>query len=484
MNRTVFLVARVVFGTLCLGVVAGGCGGESGPVPSASVSVAGGALVASSLDGPGGTHLDVPAGASPVDVTIVLSAPRGRRDGPAGTANVAIPIRLEPAGHMFDKPLELTIPIAPGDLPPGTTVDDVLVLRADQGSNVFVPLPTRRVGNAVVADTEHFSDFIAIVSTTTTNPFGACLDGMCMGGETCSSCPFDCGLCLPAPVLPMVTSTSPPSGAVGVHPRQDLVLNFSEPLDMATVTLQSSTTTACTGSVQISDGNQCYGGALVMNAQGTQAILRATDDLALGANITVTVTPSATNLAGVGFAGGAVLTARVSPTGGFAYTLVRGPMTTGAMGGIAGADLLCDPAGTTRRKAFVISAARVPCVMGNCVGGASPIDWVLRSNTTYVDAAGDLLFTTDATLPIYTGWPMAKVFSTAMQNFHWGGGGDWTVSANDCSGWTNGVGTSVSNVGYEFSSTNGFIMGGMLNCDSNIPLLCVEQPPAALPALH
>lgn len=58
-----------------------------------------------------------------------------------------------------------------------------------------MPIPTRRSGNAVVCQTEHFSDFIAVVIDSA-NPFGSCGNGMCDPTEGCTSCPFDCGLCL------------------------------------------------------------------------------------------------------------------------------------------------------------------------------------------------------------------------------------------------------------------------------------------------
>lgn len=151
-----------------------------------------------SLTGPAGAAVVVPAGALTDDTTIVVSALAGVR-APAGTAVVGEAMRLEPAGTTFSKPVEVTIPISPTSLN-GASVDDVVVVRSEQNSNVFVPLPTRRSGNgmAVVAVTEHFSDFVPVVIVGTARPFGSCGDAMCIGGETCDSCPADCGVCVAA----------------------------------------------------------------------------------------------------------------------------------------------------------------------------------------------------------------------------------------------------------------------------------------------
>lgn len=181
---------RPVLALACALTLGVSCGG-SDDSKSLRIGAAGGSLV-----GPGGVAVAVPAGAVDTEFTLVIaSAPTGRR--PAGTSAAATAVRLSPEGQTFNKPVDVTIPISPTGLPAGRTIDDVVVVRAPQGSNAFVPLPTRRVGNAVVAQTDHFSDFVAVVASADGGmPFGQCGDTMCVGGETCSSCPFDCGLCI------------------------------------------------------------------------------------------------------------------------------------------------------------------------------------------------------------------------------------------------------------------------------------------------
>lgn len=189
-----------VFTTLALGLACAACasGSNSGARTATQVSSETVGTAGANLVGPSGSTVAVPAGALTGNVTIVVSALAGVR-APRGTAVAAPAIRLEPAGTMFAKPVAVTIPISPSDLN-GMSLDDVVVLRSTQNSDVFVPLPTRRApsGNAVIAITEHFSDFLPVVVTATTSPFGACGDAMCMGTESCSSCPADCGVCVAA----------------------------------------------------------------------------------------------------------------------------------------------------------------------------------------------------------------------------------------------------------------------------------------------
>lgn len=178
--------------------------------------------------------LNVPAGASATDLTIVVSAPRARRSAPAGTLAVAPPVRLSPEDATFLKPLEVTIPIAPVDLPAGFTLDDVIVVRAAQNSEVFVPLPTRRTANAVVCQTEHFSDFIAVVISGGDGgmPFGTCGDAVCSTSESCQGCPLDCGLCVPSvdSTPPRVFTVSPAFGDSTARGDVVVKVTFDEPI--------------------------------------------------------------------------------------------------------------------------------------------------------------------------------------------------------------------------------------------------------------
>jgi hypothetical protein len=578
---------------LALALALASCGG--GEDDSIRLVVAANSVTELTVAGPLGTTLLVPAGASSTDVTIVLSAPTGRRLLASAFVAVGPQIRLLPDGATFEKPLEISIPIEPSTLPGGSTIDDVVVLRVAADSDVFVPLPTRRVGNAVVASTEHFCDFIPVVLVDPmVNPFGACLDQICASSETCAGCPSDCGVCLPsgdttppsvlsatasgpsaslpadavftivfdeplmpasvsaqsfilssqsgsiaysfahsgatvtitpaaplppalnlmfeisgvrdlagnvmtakaAPIFMTATqssvgrlSTSPATGDVGVHPRQDLVFTFSGPVDVASFTIQSSDTpnTACTGTVRVNDGVTCFGGNIVALSP-TSIAVRPTSSLVLSSSVTVSIA-GVTDTFGYPLAAFANLSFRVSPVNGFAYRIGRGPSVAGDRGGIAGADAGCDPTGTGKRKAFLLATTRYPCVTANCAGTETgPVDWVMKPNTTYVNAAGALLFTTDATHPIFVGWPMPNIFFAGGLNFAWGGSNnvsDWLLNPTaNCSDWTTSSGAQTYSVGYENSQTSGFIAGGAVACSGAFPHLCVDQVPTMLPATH
>lgn len=778
-------------------------GGESDP--SASLHVQASALQASTLVGPGDTQLDVPAGASDVDVTIVLSAPRSRRPAPEGTVAVATPIRLTPEGQTFDKPLEVTIPISPSALPAGSTMDDVFVVRASQGSDVFVPLPTRRTGNSVVAQTEHFSDFIPVVLASAGNsPFGACLDAICAPTESCTVCPADCGVCLPStdtkepsvttlvapatpisvagdtnvafdfdeavmdasvssltvqlaagtvnvpgtlrvsgihvtftpsaplapqttytltvsgvrdlagnlmaapymrtfttasaatlsgstpssgatnvsqyaslsltfstsvdsatlsvqtaagacsgtvqlsfdsfatcvsgtlvvgatgtdvtitqdlpapgdatgslrfvgaaaddngfsitsipvltftvetdvtpptlrsttpvdgtldvplnspivfefdePVLdttigsfsidisqnestvsgdfvvagrfvtwtpstsfqrdssidigvgnledlhgnyvelwtyltlhpitsPTVLDTVPPNGWTGAHPRQDLGLTFSRPIAPASFTMQATDSTTCTGSIQLSDGIQCYGGTLIPGT--TSLTIQASTSLPFNALMAVTITAAATDDAGVPFWPGQVFSFQVSPINAFTYGITDWGTIDGNIGGLAAADAACTGSGHSHQKALLISPMRYPCTAADCgAGDLGSMDWVLAPGTTYTDGHAHVLFTTDAVHPIFTAWPFAQAFSLTTYDFWFGGTTSWTVDGNDCSGWTSNDGAGSGAFGDGTVTDSSFLFGGSISCAMQRSLLCVEQPQVPTPNLH
>jgi hypothetical protein len=188
-------LVRVMWGLLaCWALPA--CGGDGPATQRADIELAANAATSTTLALESGVALDIPAGASSVALTIVLQTePGSRRAGTVGTI-VSTPLTLGPEGAMFDKDLELTIPITASSLPDGSTLDDVVVITAPHGSNVFVPLPTHRSGNAVVAVTTHFSDFVAIVPTTT---FDAGIDsgidaGVADGGPSFDASIVDAGL--------------------------------------------------------------------------------------------------------------------------------------------------------------------------------------------------------------------------------------------------------------------------------------------------
>jgi len=148
------------FVSLTLVLAMASCGDEDASVRATLDPLATGTTT---VEGPDGTRLDVPAGAVTVAVDVVLTVPRSRRTVD-GAAVVGPALVIGPQGTEFTKTVSVSIPITPSSLPAGKTIDDVVVLTAPDGSSAFVPLPTRRgTGAVVVAETRHFSQFVAVV---------------------------------------------------------------------------------------------------------------------------------------------------------------------------------------------------------------------------------------------------------------------------------------------------------------------------------
>ncbi len=167
--------------------------------------------------------------------------------------------------------------------------------------------------------------------------------------------------------------------------------------------------------------------------------------------------------------------------------------TSGAMGGIAGADALCaadtsKPGLGTFKALLVDGVNRIACTSANCAtsGLAEHTDWVLSPLTTYATAAGLSLGTTDAnglfssalSTPIYTLPPLDDSPNqpwTGLQidsNFLT----DWLSDANNCLIWSqsaNGTGAG----GFAGSTSSAFSTPAEddLSCSSSAAIYCVEQ---------
>jgi len=109
--------------------------------------------------------------------------------------------------------------------------------------------------------------------------------------------------------------------------------------------------------------------------------------------------------------------------------------------GPAAADSLCgaDPGIPISSvfKAFLSDGAtRVATTSGNCSSGCTGrADWVLGANTTYLNASGANIFTTDANA-IFVFGQMGTNFGGAGSTPWTGLVSDWTSAASNCTGWT------------------------------------------------
>ena len=170
----------------------------------------------------------------------------------------------------------------------------------------------------------------------------------------------------------------------------------------------------------------------------------------------------------------------------------NGISTLGNLGGIAGADALCNnatnkpTAGTY--KAFLTGATRRACSTANCSGGVGEnLDWVLQPNTAYFISLQTTLATISINTCLVSFTTNAAGIFTSMPNqynpnsvrFSTGLNTDWTNSANNCTDWTSASNASFRAIGEinAFNAANFYSSStSTFRCDNgNLVLLCIEQ---------
>ena len=153
---------------------------------------------------------------------------------------------------------------------------------------------------------------------------------------------------------------------------------------------------------------------------------------------------------------------------------------TGNLGGIAGADSICqndskNPGGTF--KALIVGATRRACTTAFCAsdGAAENLDWVLTPNTTYYDLNGSVVGTTNAnglfTFPLQT-----ALSATTTDDFTWTGlTPNWTNGSFTCTNWTIGDSSASGFLGDGGRLTDEFINTMSYGCQTFENLICVQQ---------
>lgn len=171
------------------------------------------------------------------------------------------------------------------------------------------------------------------------------------------------------------------------------------------------------------------------------------------------------------------------------FIFVTGTGTTGAIGGISGADTFCQNAKTNEQpnlpglatdyKAMLVDGTnRTSCAAADCSTGPDST-WVLATNTTYYRPDEVAIGTTTANA-VFT-FPLDAAFSTTAGLKWWTGlNADWTLALDYCNA-TNGWDSANSlNRGFYGISTNissqAIAPAGFGNqCDNTNRLLCVRQ---------
>lgn len=154
-------------------------------------------------------------------------------------------------------------------------------------------------------------------------------------------------------------------------------------------------------------------------------------------------------------------------------------LTQGNLGGISGADSLCNsdsnkPVNTGSYKALIVHpGVRVASVTANT--GDGQIDWVLLPNQLYTRSTGLPIMTTNAASIYLFGPNLANSVYTAGDAI-WTGfsaANDWTADGG-CTGWTVTGGNGPYSVGNSVTFQS-LLFGGSIVCTNNGRLYCVQQ---------
>jgi glucosylceramidase len=160
-----FALATLTLPVLALFVACSG-GNSSGPQPtpteatSREIGPSGGLIVL-----PDGSSVSIPEGALTHDVRISIATDPNAPSAAALGTPVGQTYLLGPEGQQFLKPVTVTLAIAPDEIPPGETENDVVVYTAPQTSAAYTPLATSFADSLhVTTTTTHFSHFVPLIS--------------------------------------------------------------------------------------------------------------------------------------------------------------------------------------------------------------------------------------------------------------------------------------------------------------------------------
>ncbi len=160
-------------------------------------------------------------------------------------------------------------------------------------------------------------------------------------------------------------------------------------------------------------------------------------------------------------------------------TFVSSATSIGNLGGISGADSICNS--DAAKPAIVPNIYKAMIVDGTsrkasttANAGDGQIDWVLLPNTAYFRSNGTTQIMTTNANGIFIFGTLANSFEVAAIPYWTGLNTNWTTSANICSNWASMAGNGQ--VGQATPTTNASISGASQACNMSVPyLLCVQQ---------
>ncbi len=158
-----------------------------------------------------------------------------------------------------------------------------------------------------------------------------------------------------------------------------------------------------------------------------------------------------------------------------------GIVTNGNLGGVAGADGICESVFGVGYKAMLSDGnTRIACSSSECVDGPSS-NWIMSANTTYVNSENLKIFSTNESKIFIFGEITNPI--DGLIDYSWTGlDADWQSSNANCNGWTTSFAISFGMPGlpgatnYEAISQDGFgteCDAGSL--DSPPQIYCVQQ---------
>ena len=150
-------------------------------------------------------------------------------------------------------------------------------------------------------------------------------------------------------------------------------------------------------------------------------------------------------------------------------TFITSTPTDGILGGIAGADAICnaDPA----KPGITPNAYKALIAVSGTRSGSPLTGWVLASNTKYFRADGTTLIFTSSGANVFTFGTLTNPFSGT--NYWTGMTNTWAASGNTCSNWTSSAGTGADGDGTSTSSSS--IAQSVPLCSLTRYLVCVQQ---------
>jgi hypothetical protein len=150
-------------------------------------------------------------------------------------------------------------------------------------------------------------------------------------------------------------------------------------------------------------------------------------------------------------------------------TFITSTPTNGILGGIVGADAICnaDPA----KPGITPNVYKALIAVSGTRSGAPLVSWVLAATTKYFRADGTTLIFTSSGTSVFAFGTLTNAFSGT--NYWTGMTNTWAASGNTCSNWTSSAGTGADGDGTLTSFSS--IAQSVPLCSLTRYLVCVQQ---------